>query len=91
MIGYVQTGDDSRHNIQLVGDNPIQNSFDKRNRLSYVFQVPTITKNLISIGQLVERGLQGRLTHREWFVENLSDDSSLLPKVKRMVDYSLWM
>ena len=76
--GYVKTGDDTTHPIRHVENISIGKNGEQtctKNGL----HVPTITKNLISVGQIVEQGMQvrfnqggcfiekeGRLTARDW-------------------------
>ena len=55
--GYVKTGDDTTHPIQHIGNVPFGNN-DHQNYLKNVIHVPTITKNLILVGQIVEQGMQ---------------------------------
>ena len=82
-LGYVQTGDDSKHSIEHVGNVPLQNIYGSRNCLSDVLHVPTITKNLISVGQMVERGLQVRFTQKGCFVEDPREGFMLVAKGKK--------
>ncbi|KAH7284180.1 hypothetical protein KP509_34G042700 [Ceratopteris richardii] len=64
----VQTGDDTKHNVEKIGN--VKASNGRTNILSKVLYVPTITKNLISVGQIVEKGLQVRFTQHGAFVED---------------------
>ena len=53
---YVETGDSTIHPIQHVDNVP----FGEEGNQPYiknVLRVPTITKNLISIGRIVEQGM----------------------------------
>ena len=53
---YVETGDSTIHPIQHVDNVP----FGEEGNQTYiknVLRVPTITKNLISIGRIVEQGM----------------------------------
>ena len=53
----VETGDDTTHPIRHIGNVP----FGERGKQTYiknVLRVPTITKNLVSVGQMVEQGMQ---------------------------------
>ena len=52
--GYVETGDDTMHPIEHVGDVPLTLEDGKEKYMSDVLHVPTITKNLVSVGQMVE-------------------------------------
>ena len=56
--GYVETGDDTTHPIAHVGDVPLSMQDGKAKYLTDVLHVPKITKNLVSVGQMVEQGLQ---------------------------------
>ena len=47
--GYVETEDDTTHLIRHIGNVPFRND-DKQTYLKNVLHVPTITKNLVSIG-----------------------------------------
>ena len=55
--GYVETGDDTTHPIAHVGDVSLSMQDGKVKCLTNVLHVPEITKNLVSIGQMVEQGL----------------------------------
>ena len=48
--GYVETGDDTAHPIAHTGDVPLSMQDGKVKYLVDVLHVPTITKNLVSIG-----------------------------------------
>ena len=50
--GYVETGDDTTHSIQHIANVPFGNNGDQT-YLKNVLHVPTITKNLISVGQII--------------------------------------
>ena len=78
--GYFQIGDDIKHSIQHIGNRPLQSAYDTRNYLFDVLHVPTITENLIFVGQVVEWGLQIRFTHRGCFVEDRSKGFKLIAK-----------
>ena len=55
--GYVETGDDTTHPIRHIGNVP----FGERGKQTFiknVLHVPTITKNLVSVSQMVEQGMQ---------------------------------
>ena len=49
---------------------PMQSAYGHKNRLFDVLYVLTITKNLILVGQMVEKGLQVRFIQRGCFVED---------------------
>ena len=66
--GYVETGDNTTHPIRHIGNVP----FGKEGKQTYinnVLHVPTITKNLVSIGQIVEQGMQVRFDQGGCFIE----------------------
>ena len=68
---YVKTGDDTTDPIWHVGNVPF--SYDgKQTYLKNVLQVPTITKNLVSLGQIVEQGMQVRFNNEGCFIEKES-------------------
>ena len=52
----------------------------KKKYLSDVFHVPNITKNLVSIGQMVDQGLQVRFNPHGCFVEDLKNKGRLIAK-----------
>jgi hypothetical protein len=49
----VEIGDDSTHAIEHIGNVPFNND-GNNSYIKDVLHVPTITKNLVSIGQTVE-------------------------------------
>ncbi|KAH7437899.1 hypothetical protein KP509_05G094300 [Ceratopteris richardii] len=53
--GCVGTGDDTQHMIEHIGDIRLGDT-SRAKALSNVLHVPTISKNLISVGQMVEKG-----------------------------------
>ena len=64
---YVKTGDDTTHLIWHIGNVP----FGKEGKQTYiknVLHVPTITKNLVLVGQIVEQGMQVRFNQGGCFV-----------------------
>jgi hypothetical protein len=56
--GYVETGDDTAHPIAHIGNVPLAMQDGKIKYLSDVLHVPNITKNFVSVGQMIEHGLQ---------------------------------
>ena len=83
VFGYVQTGDDTRHSVELVGQIPLQDTCGTRNKLIDVLHVPTITKNLISIGQMVEKGLQVKFNYKGCFIEDPKKGYKVIAKRKK--------
>ena len=64
----VATGDDTPHLIKNVGEVPLSH-VGQKGKLMNVLHVPTITKNLVSVGQIVDQGMQVRFTHLGCFIE----------------------
>ena len=58
--GVVTTGDDTLHPIGNVGEVPLSH-VEQKGKLMNVLQVPTITKNLVSVGQIVDKGWRSGL------------------------------
>ena len=52
--GVVATGDDTPHSIANVGEVPLSH-VGQKGKLLNVLHVPTITKNLVSVGQIVDQ------------------------------------
>jgi transposase InsO family protein len=77
--GVVETGDDSTHMIQHIGDVAL-NNHDNKGYMKDVLHVPTITKNLVSVGQIVEQGLQVRFNQEGCFIE---DKGQLIAHARR--------
>ena len=66
--GNVETRNDTTHPIRHIGNVP----FGKEGKKTYiknVLHVPTITKNLVSVGQIVEQGMQVRFDQGGCFIE----------------------
>ena len=55
--GYVKTGDDTAHPIAHTGNVPLTLQDGNVKYLADVLHVPNITKNLVSVGKMVEQGL----------------------------------
>ena len=51
---YVETGDDTMHPIEHVGNVPLTLEDGKEKYMSNVLHVPTITKNFVLVGQMIE-------------------------------------
>ena len=65
--GVVATRDDTPHLIENVGEVPLSHVWQK-GKLMIVLHVPTIMKNLVSVGQIVEQGMQVRFTQLGCFI-----------------------
>ena len=61
--GVVATGDDTFDPIENVGEVPLSH-VKQKGKLMNVLHVPTITKNLVSVGHIVDQGMQVRVFHR---------------------------
>ena len=55
--GYVETGDDTTHPIRHIANVPFVQE-GKQTYIKNVLHVPNITKNLVSVSQIVEQGMQ---------------------------------
>ena len=52
--GYVETGDDTLHPIEHVGKVSLSMHDGKTKHMADVLHVPTIRKNLVFVGQMVD-------------------------------------
>ena len=66
--GVVATRDDTPHSITNVGEVPLSH-VGQKGKLMNVLHVPTILKNLVSVRQIVDQGMQVRFTHLRCFIE----------------------
>ena len=55
--GVVKTGDDTPHIIKHVGEVP-RGHVGQKGKLMNMLHVPTITKNLVSVEQIVDQGME---------------------------------
>ncbi len=65
----MEIGDDTTHPITQIGKVPLSMQDGQTKYLKDVLHVPTITKNLVSVGQMVEQGLQVTFNPNGRFVE----------------------
>ena len=65
----VETGDDTPHTIEHVGEVPLSH-VGQKGKLMNVLHISTITKNLVSVGQIVDQGMQVRFMHLGCFIKN---------------------
>ncbi len=79
----MKTGDDTTHPITQIGKVPLSMQDGQTKYLKDVLHVPTITKNLVSIGQMVEQGLQVTFNPNGCFVEDMKNQGKLIAKGKR--------
>ncbi len=56
-LRFVKIGDDTTHPITQIGKVPLSMQDGQTKYLKDVIHVPTITKQLVSVGQMVEQGL----------------------------------
>jgi hypothetical protein len=56
-LGFVETNDDTTHPITQVGKVPLSMQDGQTKYLKNVLHVPTITKKLVFVGQMVEQSL----------------------------------
>ena len=75
--GYVETGDNTVHLIERMGNVPLATHDGKPKHMADVLYVPTITKNLVSVGQMVEQGLQVKFNEDGCYVEDLKNNGRL--------------
>ena len=69
--GYIETGDDTTHPIRHVS-NVLFGKEGEQTCIENVLHVPTITKNSVSVGQIVEKGMQVRFNQGGCFIEKES-------------------
>jgi len=70
---FVETSDDTTHPITQIGKVPLSMQDGQTKYLKDVHHVPTITKNLVSIGQMVEQGLQMTFNPNGCFVKDMKN------------------
>ena len=66
-LRYVETGDATIHPIQHVGNVLFEND-DKQTYIKKDLHVPTIMKNLVLFGQMVEQRMQVRFNQEGCFI-----------------------
>jgi hypothetical protein len=79
----VETGDDTTHPITQIGKVPLSMQNGQTKYFKYVLHVPTTTKNLVSVGQMVEQGLHVTFNPNGGFVENMKNQGKLIAKGER--------
>ncbi len=87
----METGDDITHPITQIGKVSFSMQDGQTKYLKNVLHVPTITKNLVSIGQMVEQGLHVTFNPNGCFVEDMKNQGKLIAKKKGMDKCSPWM
>ena len=66
--GLLETGDDTPHTIKHVIEVPL-NHVEQKGKLMNILRIPTTTKNVVSVGQIVYQGLQTQFRHLGCFIE----------------------
>jgi len=78
--GFLETSDDTTHPITQIGKVPLSMQDGQTKYLKDVLHVPTITKNLVFVGQMVEQGLQVTFNLNGCFVEDMKNQGKLIAK-----------
>ena len=65
---YIEAGNDTPHPIVHIGNVPFGKE-GEQTYIKHVLHVPTITKNLVSVGQIVEQGMHVRFNNEGCFIE----------------------
>ena len=68
------------HPIEHVGNVPLSMEDGKEKYMADVLHMPTITKTLVSVGQMVEQGLQVRFNEHGCFVKDFRNKCRLVAK-----------
>jgi hypothetical protein len=82
-LGFVEIDDDTAHTITQIGKVPLSMQNGQIKYLKDVLHVPTITKKLVSIGQMVEQGLQVTFNPNGCFVQDMKNQGKLIAKGER--------
>ena len=64
----METSDDYMHTIEHIGEVPFNNG--NNSYMKDVLHVPTITKNLVSVGQISEQGMIAQFTLDSCFIKD---------------------
>ncbi len=81
--GFVEIGNDTTHLMTQIGKVPLSMQDVQTKYLKNVFHVPTITKKLVFVGQMVEQGLQVTFNPNGCFVEDMKNQGKLITKGER--------
>jgi hypothetical protein len=82
-LGFVETGDDTTHPITQIGKVPLSIQNGQTKYLKNVLYVPTITKKLILVDQMMKQGLHVTFNPNGCFVEKRKKENKLITKRKR--------
>jgi uncharacterized cupin superfamily protein len=80
---FVETCDDTTHPITQIGKVPLSMQDGQTKYLKDVLHVPNITKNLVSVCQMGEQGLQVIFNPNGCFVEDMKNQGKLIAKGER--------
>ena len=83
-LGFVKTGDDTAHPIAHTGNVPLSLQNGNVKYLADVLHVPNITKNLVSVGQMVEGGLQVKFNTDGLYVKEYKKNGKLVAQGKKV-------
>ncbi len=76
----MEIGDDTTHSITQIGKVSLLMQDGQTKYLKDVLHVPTITKKLVSVGEMVEQGLQVTFDPNGCFVEDVKNQGKLIAK-----------
>jgi hypothetical protein len=82
-LGFVETSDDTTHPITQIGKVPLSMQDGQTKYLKDVLHVPTITKKLVFVTQMVEQGLQVTFNPNGCFVKDVKNQGKLIAKRER--------
>ncbi len=77
---FVKTSDDIAHPITQIGKVALSMQDGQTKYLKDVLHVPTITKNLISVDQMMEQGLHVTFNPNGCFVKDMKNQCKLIAK-----------
>ncbi len=79
----METGDGTTHPITQIGKVPLSMQDGQTKYLKNILHVLTITKNLVFVGQMVEKGLHVTFNLNGCFVEDVKNQGKLIVKRER--------
>ncbi len=79
----METSDDITHSITQIGKVSLSMQDEQTKYLKDVLHVPSITKKLDSVGQMVGQGLQVTLNPNGCFVEDMKNQGKLIVNGER--------
>ena len=80
--------DNATHAIQHIGDIPLGKERGQNKYMMSVLHVPNLVKNLVSVGQIVEQGMQVKFNKAGCFIEK---HGTLIGKGIDMEECLFWM